>query len=226
MNNMKKLVSVVVFSLATLTMVGCETSPITPSTNGNSYSCVFSQKINDSGDSTQLTIYRDRALIEAFTFWGSLSGEIIHQTADVLYIGGRLGGMGGYITYGHYTQIWKYNTESRSIEDLLENQLTDADFDPELESIVYANGNSIIVKDLSDMSKQVFTPNWGLDQAGQSSQVGDFKFSPDGKQVAIAVTWGPENEHGAIYTLNIATQEFQLVKEFSGKASISKWGSY
>ncbi|MFA6995001.1 MAG: hypothetical protein WC249_01160 [Patescibacteria group bacterium] len=178
-------------------------------------------KYDQTTDKTQLQLYYLGKLGDKFIFDGYFTGNLLRQTKDNVYIGASAA-MGGYILYGKYTVIYKYTRANHSLITLSENDATDVDFDSKLEFMVYSRDKFLVIKRLVDTSEQVFTPTWAQD----NSQMGDFKFSPDGKKIAIAVGWGPDNEHGAIYTLDLITNKFQLVKETSGIPQVIGWGLY
>lgn len=127
-------------------------------------------------------------------------------------------GIGGYIPYGEHFSMYYLSTTSTKPDALFENTVVDADFSSDLGKAVYNNKWSIVVFDAATKSKKSYPAPLTVAQAQQqSAHLGSFKFSPDAMKIAYAVGYGPENERGAVYVLDLTTGVSTKYKDITGR---------
>lgn len=81
---------------------------------------------------------------------------------------------------------------------------------------VWNTADALNDRDAVAVHDYVLNDEWGM--------VGQFTFINEGGQIAFAAGNGPDNEHGAIYTLDLATGTFAKVKESAtGLLDVSGW---
>ncbi len=134
------------------------------------------------------------------------TGEVLAQTKDKVYFTIPPVGVGGYIVYGKYINLYELNIIDSKITTILDNNyLTDLDFTTDRQKVVYLEiesaadnnpKNTLVIENLTNGLKAVYN-------LPEYDQFGDFQFSPLDDQVAFAAASGPENMKSAVYKLNL-----------------------
>jgi hypothetical protein len=139
----------------------------------------------------------------------SNEGEVLAQTKDNIYFTILPNGLGGYILYGEYMNLYDYEIATSKITQLLNlTNLSDFDFTTDRGKLVYLKALNKPIESqpikyalvIRDLTSEVET---SFDLPETYSQYGDFKFSPDGNWVAFATAIGPDNPKGAVYKIDI-----------------------
>lgn len=148
-------------------------------------------------------------------------GEILAIKNDSAYFSILPGGLGGYILYGKYTNLYKLNLFDNSVVKIKDSLFTDIDVSSDLSMIVYSNRSpsKIIIRNLNDDEEKSYT----FSEIPDDAQFGDFRFSPNQDKVAIAVGYGPNDERGEIYILDLTSGAFDLYEETNSPPAIKGW---
>mgnify|MGYP001596396729 FL=1 len=93
------------------------------------------------------------------------------------------------------------------------------------------NDNATLVVYKSDTEQQIAVRNlqtteeklYKSPENAKDAQIGSFKFSPDSTKVAFAAGYGPENERGEVYILDLNTGESSLYKTTEAPPHITGW---
>lgn len=155
----------------------------------------------------------------------STIGEVLAIKNNRVYFTIKLGGLGGYILYGSYNNLYELNLADNSISRLHDwDYLTDIDVSLDTNFLVYSFSSSsdskkIVVRNLSN---GIETP-YVFSQISRDAQIGSFKFSPNNEKLAIAVGYGPDNERGEIYILTLKNSTFDLYQKTKTPPRIKEW---
>lgn len=155
----------------------------------------------------------------------SRTGEVLAQTKDKIYFTILPGGIGGYILYGKYNNLYQYTTADNKITNILSlTDITDFDFTSDRQKLVYIEtpneptnprplSYALVIRDLTNGIEQSYS------LSGDYTRYGDVKFSPLNDQVAFAGGAGPEPEKSAVFILNITSLNNtpQLIASQDGK---------
>lgn len=160
------------------------------------------------------------------------TGDVLAQTKDRVYFTILPVGVGGYIVYGRYTNLYELNIPDNKIKTILEiNYLTDFDFTTDRQKFVYfkleGTGEKepkpvLIIENLTNGVKAAY-------ELPDYDQFGDFQFSPLDDQVAFAGASGPADTKSAVYKLNISSinNQPELITEQVDKIyHVKGWKSY
>lgn len=190
-----------------------------------------SEKFSMKDGVTKLNISAFNDQIFATTVSGCFhtAPDVLKTTTKYIYIGIKPEGVGGYILYGKYVGLFRINLESSKSESIFENNeealiMTDIDISSDNKLVVYKtksdDNDEFIVKNLETL-KDI---EYKLPVSGADMQFGNFKFSSDSSKIAIAIGYGPEKEHGAVYTLNLSDKKFTSYQTFDSKIPyIDSW---
>lgn len=136
------------------------------------------------------------------------------------------GGAGGHIVYGKYTKLYKLNFNDNSLSIIFQQPYM-TDIDVSGDTVVYNKKgktiDEITVKSLVTGREK----DYNLPPVGEtvSYQIGSFKFSPNARKIAMAVTgYGSANQfEGEIYILNLENGSYSLYKRTSTPPVIEGW---
>ncbi|MDD4289662.1 MAG: hypothetical protein PHH83_00090 [Patescibacteria group bacterium] len=155
--------------------------------------------------------------------------DVLKTTSKYIYIGIKPEGVGGYILYGKYVALFRVNLENSKSESIFGSNgdalaVTDIDFSSDNKLIVYKvksdNNDEFVVKNLETLKDTKYK----LPVSGSDMQFGNFKFSPDASKIAIAIGYGPDKEHGSVYTINLSDKKFTSYQTFDAKIPyIDSW---
>jgi len=128
-------------------------------------------------------------------------------------------GLGGYYLYGDKIRLTYANTGGKIVE-LHQGLVADIAFSSDyaqaaVVSGAHASGGAAGYElKLWDLATGSNTLTIAVPSTGEGAQAGDPAFSHDGGAVAVAVGYGPDNEHGEIYMMTIGVQpEFKKVAD-------------
>jgi len=149
--------------------------------------------------------------------------KVIFRTgnSELVYFSVEPGGLGGYYIYSPAFNLYKLDLKNKTVSQL-SNSIANLDFDANLtKAVIVTTGNAkVLVKDLATNTDETF----GTVSIAEQGQIGNVKFSPDLTKVAIALGYGPDNEYGEIYVLDLATKKFSLYKKLSsGHLQVNGW---
>ncbi len=157
----------------------------------------------------------------------SSRGEVLAIKNDSAYFSILPEGLGGYILYGKYANLYRLSFADNSVATIIgitgQVLLTDIEVSRDLSLIAYSRGNpnSIIVKNLNNSRENTYV----FSEISNDAQFGGFKFSPNQDKLAIAVGHGPDRERGEIYILNLQSGLFSLYRQTSLAPIIKGWVS-
>lgn len=141
------------------------------------------------------------------------------------YLAASPGGMGGYILYALYNELYELNLTNNAIIKLHDwDYLTDIGVSADSSLLAYSlsdprNPLKIMVRNLNNA---IETPHI-FSQISSDAQIGDFKFSPNNEKLAIAVGYGPADERGEVYILNLKSSMFSLYEKTKTPPRIKEW---
>lgn len=117
------------------------------------------------------------------------------------------GGLGGYMIYPSYHNIYILNVSSQKITQITKGVVGIPAVDSKRKNIAFVKWNDDQTQSLeiinipSNVSKHA---RFSLENMGQ---VGRLLFSPNGTKIAIEVGYGPEDERGEIYIYDTITEK-------------------
>jgi len=146
--------------------------------------------------------------------------EQVFKTNDAVYFSSMPDGLGGYIPYGKYTNLYRLNLDNNSVDSIITGSastLTDIDFSADNNFIVYRSYNDIIVKNIANNSINTYLFDF------ENRSFGSFKFSPNNDKIVVAKDDGPEAGSGVIYVLNLNNGTFSLYANTEAIPRIDSW---
>lgn len=145
----------------------------------------------------------------------SVESEVLAQTEDYVYFTILPGGIGGYIVYNYYINLYRLNLSNNEIVRLKDLN-SDLAFSNDKEKIAYfsswsppgTNNRLLLVQNLNTWVIEIYeVPNY--------VSYGDLFFSPvDDKLAFSAAAGNPDNEESAVYILNL--------RDYNPKTNIKK----
>lgn len=145
------------------------------------------------------------------------SGEsiVLAQNQKNVYFSMPPGGLGGYILFPIYSNLYRINLNNNQISKIISTGFRDYDFSSDLSKVVYngffsVNEQGLILFDLS-ADKEIKTYRYPEGY----TQFGSFKFSPDESSVAFVAADGPVNEKSAVYVISLNNGNLKLILEKS-----------
>ncbi len=147
------------------------------------------------------------------------------ETPGTTYLAFDPSGMGGYIPYSGHSTLVSVNHCTGVLSKFVspQNGLDLMALSPDASRLVTmatfegmtSSATHVYLWDtktaLSGMGAATPMNDWTLPDAW--TYVGSFAFNADGTMLAFAAADGPENEHGAVYTLDLKTGTFAKVQE-------------
>lgn len=195
---------------------------------------ITSTNCQENNQYSTIALYADGKLVTSAKSSLCVVDKVIFRNGNskVVYYSVLPDGIGGYYIYNPVFNLYKLDLEKKSASEVSTmGKIQSLDFNKDLTKLVYVTRNAaddigyfVVVKDLSSGAEIKYNnaPNTGN---GESfPQIGGVKFSPDELKIAFAVGYGPENEHGEIYVLNLYTKNYSLYKKRTdGHLDVTGW---
>lgn len=156
---------------------------------------------------------------------GEVGASVRKISGDMAYIDKCATGFGGYIMYYFcHGNTYEYNIGSGDLTDLTTlynaTDLFFMDATKNGDKIAWVNqeDHQIVVTNTDDKTDAKY------DVDSKYAQYGDVMFSPDSKKVAYAAIVGnPEDESGAVFTVDLESGDEELVIESSNVYHVYGW---
>jgi len=152
--------------------------------------------------------------------------EIIKKDIDKIYFSIQPDGIGGYILFPTYANLYSFNLNSNEVEEIADLKGSDVGFSGNEDFIVYhtfetsdSEKGHIEVENIK--TKEIRT--YDIPSIQGNYQIGNFKFSPDENKIAFVVNYGPEKEHGEIYILDLQKKSYTLYAKANYLMKIDSW---
>lgn len=142
----------------------------------------------------------------------SNNGIILVQNQQYAYFSIPPSGLGGYILFHIYSNLYQLDLTSNNISKIINKGFNDNDFSFDLKKVIY-NDTSLTVQRivLFDLLNKTIIKTYQNPEG--YSQFGEFKFSPDDNKVAFVAVYGPDNEKSAVYVLYLSDGKLEKVAE-------------
>lgn len=180
-------------------------------------------KTDEPGD---VTLYADNKLIAIIKSPECIVDKVIFRNGNdkIVYFSVEPGGLGGYFIYQPIFNLYKLDLEKKTAQRIGtgDNWIMAASLNRDMTKLVYVTES---VK-FDERSKQVVIKNlvtgketnygyipYSASKNAFRYQVGNVALSPDEAKLAIAVGYGPDEEFGEIYILDLSTKKYTLYKK-------------